>query len=151
MSLDYGLDNIPDWKNACFEQHTGTDEEMAALVKRHTYMGPDWRYADDTKTSLTRLSATTQTLIFATMSVGIGHITEKNAEEFYTRLAMLERVDGAMRRRGGEPMCFTRDEVRAHIGLRTNVFPEESKATFHAKIARALREKIARELREVAS
>ena len=142
MSLNYNLSAIPDWKTACFEELSDTPENMKHLVEKVTFAGPDWRYTDESKTSIERMRVTAQVLIFATMSVGLGSITEKNAEEFYTRLAMLERVDGAYRRdENDKPTFFTREEVRAHIGLRVNVI-DESKAPFHARVARALRERV---------
>jgi hypothetical protein len=55
------------------------------------------------------------------MAIGIHAITEKNWKDFYARLAAEEKLFGARRRTGdGEPLFFTADEVKAHIGLHTN-------------------------------
>lgn len=65
----------------------------------------------------------TETLIWATMSVGINHITEDNWQDFYERLYLYERVTGAklMRgARGDEKNFITPAEVYMHIGLSTN-------------------------------
>lgn len=65
-----------------------------------------------------------EALIFATMGVGINHITEDNAREFYERVSFIEKVNGASRHgwEDGEhvPVYFTPDEIRRFIGLRTN-------------------------------
>lgn len=77
----------------------------------------------------------TETLIFATMGVGIGHITEKNEAEFYARVAVMERLYGPL-------LVATRDgkridrpimpaDIHKRIGLRTNAaFKDESRASF---------------------
>ena len=65
-------------------------------------------------------------LVIATMAIDMGTITEKNWTEFYRRLNALEHLVGAQRRGkndGGEweDIFFTPAEVKAHIGVRTNV------------------------------
>jgi hypothetical protein len=52
----------------------------------------------------------TQSIIFATMSVGIGEITEENVHEFWMRYSIF----------AANPY-FTVEDVRNHIGLKTNV------------------------------
>jgi hypothetical protein len=70
------------------------------------------------------LSPLTQSLIFATMPVGINQITEKNAEEFYTRLNLIERVNGTfLRTADGKDLFITPEDIRKHIGLSTNATP----------------------------
>lgn len=59
----------------------------------------------------------TESIIFATMVVRFGEITEENAPEFYERYELLCVVE---RRKP----FFTSDDVKAHIGLKTNVFPD---------------------------
>ena len=63
--------------------------------------------------------------MWATFAVGINHITEKNADEFFKRTKMVERVSGAYRMKCGEGnkiegVFMTREEVSDLIGLRTN-------------------------------
>lgn len=66
-----------------------------------------------------------QTIILATMSVGMREITEKNYEKFYHRLHLLETVHGSFfweRKRGRMiPKYITKDEVKRMIGLKVNV------------------------------
>ena len=66
-----------------------------------------------------------QTIILATMSVGMREITEDNYGKFYTRLHLLETVHGTFfweRKRGRMlPRYITKDEVKRMIGLKVNV------------------------------
>jgi len=62
----------------------------------------------------------TDVLIWMTMAVGIHTITEDNHKEFYARLHLLEKLNGAMRTEGGKEKLFTLEEVKRRIGLSTN-------------------------------
>lgn len=65
--------------------------------------------------------------IWAAHGVGIPHLTEKNADEFFIRVSFWERVLGAYRmNEKGEDVRFTREDVTRLLGLRTN-------ATAHTK------------------
>jgi hypothetical protein len=66
----------------------------------------------------------TKSLIFATMVVGIGRITEGNAAEFYARLHAFERLNGTYLTEQGKNVYLTPEDVRRHIGLTTNVANE---------------------------
>ena len=63
----------------------------------------------------------TDTLIWLTMAVGLGGITEKNYVEFYARIKFLEKLSGAMAHVGREEYFFTIDDIKRRIGLETNV------------------------------
>lgn len=70
------------------------------------------------------LSAVTHTLIFAGLVTGINEITDKNWPEFYARLNIYERLFGSyLRDKDGNEVVFTPQDIRDHIGLRTNVNP----------------------------
>ena len=131
MSLDYNLTKIADRDTLCWETRTGTPEEMVALVARCTFMGPDWAWTDDKQTSVTRMGVTTHCLLFAGIHVGLSAITEANWQAYF------ESEEG--------PVFFTAEDVKAHIGLSTNV-GHESPAKFNAKVARWHRENAARAL-----
>lgn len=145
MSLNWNLNDIPDHMNTCYETFTGTPEEMAALVERMSFTGPNWAWTAD-KSAVERVSTTAHAIILLSMQVGLGRITEANWREWYTRLAMIEKLYGPMRATSDGPVFFTPDEVRAHIGLRVNV-ADETKAKFNARMARFLREQASRALR----
>lgn len=102
MALHFDLTGITDCDRVVFEEVTAESGE----VER-------------------RLTARADALIWATMFVGIDRITKENAEEFYLRLAIRERVFGALRYRINqkgerEDIRFTLDDIRQHVGLSTN-------------------------------
>ena len=145
MSLDYNLTKIENADTLCWETRDGTPEEMASLVARRTFMGPDWAWTDAAHTRVTRRSVTTHCLLFASIHVGLSAITEKNRQVYFERLSTVEQVLGPFRQSEEGPVFFTAEDVRAHIGLSTNV-GNESPATFNAKVARWHRENAARSL-----
>jgi hypothetical protein len=140
MGLNYRLSDITDYRSVCFERRTfTTDEEREALLASGGFMGPHWGVVNTEPGVVERLTVTTNTLILATMNVGMGHITEKTVKEFYTRLRMQETAFGAYRRDGaGNDHPFTYAEVRAHIGLWTNAGTETNGA-FHKRLTTNLR------------
>ena len=69
-------------------------------------------------------------IVFATMSAGIGHITEKNYIEFFMRCAAASAVSAWPQ----SPDPITLEDVKKHIGLRTNVFPEEARTKWVKRI-----------------
>jgi hypothetical protein len=70
------------------------------------------------------LTPETETLIFLTMSVGMGDITEENAGEFWTRANIVQKLHGPFISRDGKGHLFTVEDVVNHIGLHTNVAKE---------------------------
>lgn len=60
----------------------------------------------------------TEWLIFATMSTGIGAITEATAPEFFARLETLQSMDNTV-----PDGRINAADVKQHIGLTTNVSP----------------------------
>jgi hypothetical protein len=62
----------------------------------------------------------TTALVFMTMGVGMPRITEKNADEFYARVSIMEAINGAVLRGPDGDVFLKREDVRAHIGLGTN-------------------------------
>jgi hypothetical protein len=71
----------------------------------------------------------TQSIIFSTISAGMGEITEKNYIEFYLRVAASDAMSQWPK---GEPI--TLEQVRRHIGLKTNVFPMESRSKWIKRV-----------------
>ena len=72
----------------------------------------------------------TMALVWHSLSTGIGSITEKNADEVYARIELCERLHGpTLRDKDGE-RPITPEDVRAHIGLHTNVGQTTTQATF---------------------
>jgi hypothetical protein len=77
------------------------------------------RQSDDAGTQ--EMNAVTYALVIATMAVGLPGITTKNHREFYARLAVVERLGGPFVYRVDGPRPLTLADVKAHIGLVTNV------------------------------
>ena len=71
-----------------------------------------------------------ETIIFATMPIGLGEITAKNAEEFWYRIDMYQKVAGGLASGPDGPAMIEPGHVRSLIGLRTNVFPASTLAQF---------------------
>lgn len=92
MSLNWNLSKIKNYKTVC-----------------RTTDGGLW----DLKLRRSELHPVTYRLIWGTMAVGIPTITEKNADKFFSRFRIWTKMFD-------EPE-ISRDDVRAHIGLETNV------------------------------
>ncbi len=70
------------------------------------------------------LHAVTHAMIYNTMAIDIGHITEKNWEEVYRRSIIFDLATGRgplIDNKTKENISFTPEDIRNHIGLRTNV------------------------------
>lgn len=76
------------------------------------------------------LNVVTVGLIFSTMTIGMGTITDANAFEFYARTKLAERLYGPTVHQADGTEGFTLQDVLRHKGLRTNVFPQESRSSF---------------------
>lgn len=98
MALHFELTTVPDWETTCY---TGTGADR-------------------------RMSGVTETLIFATMMIGMSRITEANVDKFSLRIAQHQAAAGPLMRGWDEAASefvgvpVTDADVRAHIGLSTN-------------------------------
>lgn len=79
----------------------------------------NWRETclDDTDS----IRPVTEVLIFGTLSVGLGKITESNVAEWVARFAIIEAIDGPSLITPDGPKSVDEDHIAAHIGLKTNV------------------------------
>lgn len=92
----------------------------------------------------------TQSLIFSTMSVGIGKWTDKNIAEVYARIRFLEKHYGAFmferdEKGNRKDYFFTKEDITRRIGLETNVFPAENRRSFISRHVRGFFRDQARE------
>lgn len=121
MPLNASYAEIPDWKNVCYNEDGS-------------------------------LSAITEVLVMKTMMVDIGHVTPTNLDEFVFRVLMIEKVfGGSIVEWRGEPAkpverSLTIDEIRSHVGLRTNVYTEKSRAKWLTSFKRMVVEHFSREV-----
>ena len=81
------------------------------------------------------LNPITGRLIWLTMVVDMGNITDKNADEFYVRTCMLNSHF-----QPGIGEGLTREDVHRHIGLKTNVCNETRKGFLRNRMKRLERE-----------
>lgn len=96
-----------------------------------------------------RMNVVTECLIFATMSVGLGSITEKNWKKFLARMVVLEKIDGAYAKTsdGNPHFVATPENVYSHIGLKCNV-ADITDAAFRKNVFEMLERDIAYSLRD---
>jgi len=106
MSLDYDLTKIQDHKNVCWNPNG-------------------------------KINPITEIIIFMTVGVGIGDLSEENATEFYKRVDIWQRLmSPLLRNNDGTSYYITPEDISDHIGLKTNVFPMETRAQFTNKMWR---------------
>lgn len=75
-----------------------------------------------------------ESLIFSCIPVGIGEITEENHLEWYGRYLQWYAANG------WDDPYLSLSDVKAAIGLSTNVFPKTTDAKFRATMAKKLKE-----------
>ena len=132
MALHWNLKNIKNHEDVCF-------------------------YTDDS--GLKNMEPLTNQFIWLTMIVDIGEITEENATQFYARVSLLEKLNGAfMWEEDNTPYFVTYEDVKKHIGLSTNVYghrkgnkgyhwaAKQAKQVMEDRIKRALREEHEKEV-----
>lgn len=110
--------------------------DVSKIVERE---GRDFVWAptgekDEEGKPLYRLRNIVETMIWSTMAIGIGEITEKNVNEVARRMAIYEQIRGPMRRNAEGGVYYTREEIARLVGLSTNVFPKEPEAQWKRRI-----------------
>jgi hypothetical protein len=116
MSLNFDLREIPEETRTVIAEE---DRPMDGIHKGDRIMSP-----------------VTNALIWSTMGLGIGVINDDTADEFAARLALWQKVNGALLHKpdpegeGWIPVEVTKDDVLAHKGLSTNVFPMERRSSW---------------------
>lgn len=110
MALTWDLGKIKNYEEVCFKKNEDGTETM---------------------------TSETEAMIWATMAVGIGRITDLNAADFYSRIHFYEKVFGSFLisfEDGNRTEHYLTPEiVNNHIGLHTNV-GKETDAAFRTRI-----------------
>jgi hypothetical protein len=126
MSLNWDLMKIDNHETVCWEHIT--DPTRCASIKQNGtggWFAPAWFEEDDGTVKVMRPK--TNALIWMMMNLGCkGVITDKNVDLVVEQVAIWQRVGGAfMGERVNNQMFdvyITEQDVRDHIGLRTNCF-----------------------------
>ena len=104
MSLDWKIDTIENYLEVCW-------------------------VPDPKRPGKKTLNPVTDALIWTTMAVDIGQITEENHEKWFKRLLAWELAVHGERYEvwhpDGSVRPITLEDVHQHVGLRTNVFPQD--------------------------
>jgi hypothetical protein len=79
----------------------------------------------------------TEALIWLTIGIGMGDITEENVDEFTARVMIWEKVRGNYLRLDKEPYYLTRSDIERRIGLWTNA-SRETKAAWNKNMMRLM-------------
>ena len=96
----------------------------------------------------------TETLIWLTMAVDMGEITEENHEEFFTRVSIWETIHGPSMHKWNketeerEPMPMTLEDVERRIGLNTNVINRD-REEWGERLAEILFDRADRKVRDL--
>jgi len=148
MSLNWDLTDIDNHEEVCWD--VVTDQEEADSIRKQGTRGffaPAWHEDDDGNIKV--LNPITNALIWMMMGLGCqGKIDVKNVEDVVVQVMIEQRVAGAplrQREKGGddeekwEDRYITADEVRAHLGMKTNCFGN-TKRRFKERIWKMVRE-----------
>lgn len=93
MAMHFDVGNIKNWKTVC----------------SHPTDSKKWH-------------PVTSALIEKSMSVDLGDINDRNVDEWWYRLRLLQLLDGAeIKFEDGTEIFLTYRDVKMHVGLRTNV------------------------------
>lgn len=141
MSLDYVLDKIENWKEVtrCEIPEDYTADQIRSLMTSADV------FHDDAGNHTHYQNPVTVTLIWATLTVGLPKITEKNFKEFWLRLRVSDILMGypiqVLQEDGStEGRHLTLEEVKQHIGLSTNGCTE-THTKFFSRMIRKLESK----------
>jgi hypothetical protein len=77
----------------------------------------------------------TDALIWATMHVDLGSITEKNVDEWTWRISLYQRLRGPYMKQKDGAFRITRKDIENHIGMITNV-TDKTRRQWIAKITK---------------
>jgi hypothetical protein len=95
--------------------------DYGTIKKSTKVWEPDGTF-DDKGVEMGYMTEVLNTLIWATSSVGLSEITEKNWKDFYTRMKIIGKDRSLLRRdkKGSYTVPISAQEVKDHIGLVTN-------------------------------
>ena len=163
MSLDYSWGKIENWEDVVWLPIPHGEKHWDQKTLEANYRNRSGSYLrededDDTSRFVKYFNPVTNILIWATLDVQIGEITEKNYKEFWMRMVMADAVEGSGRyneyikeKEDWVPRSITIDEVYQHIGLSTNVFPKMSTTKWYNNKLKYVRDAKAAKAKEEAA
>tara|TARA_R110002060_G_scaffold5588_4_gene8693 strand:+ start:931 stop:1410 length:480 start_codon:yes stop_codon:yes gene_type:complete len=121
MGLRFDLSNIPNWENTCYDRiyrAENPDEFEEAKNQKANVMGSAWSLSHD-QTHVIRITPETDALVWMTMGLDLGEITEKNMVEWVFRWHFSSRLSG--RPYGFQKVDDLISALKANMGLSVNV------------------------------
>lgn len=99
----------------------------------------------------TRLNPVTYALVVPfSMHIGMHEITEKNADEWFARIRLVEACyDGGLLTKDGKTVGLTVEDIHAHIGLRMTGTMSYTRAQFMRHLSKDLMPELSRQYRAV--
>jgi len=121
--VNYDLTEINDYTNTCYVDLTQEQYDEIQKEKRMEIMPCPIVKCDD---GYIQMKRKTNTLIFImATTIGFDEINERNYERVFSRINYVEKMNGAYHSAKDfdgkvEPLYFTLDDIKNHIGLKTN-------------------------------
>lgn len=81
----------------------------------------DWETITKSPWDKEKINPVTEALIWKTMAVDLGEISERNVDEFWFRVRLLQMLDGPELQYEDGGVYLTKEDIVAHIGLVSNV------------------------------
>jgi hypothetical protein len=103
MALEWDVRKVNNYETACYSETDEVNDKGEALV---------------------RVNTTTERIVWLTLAIGMGEITEKNYLEFATRVLMYQAVACVENK-------LSVNDIRGHIGLWTNVSNDSRSQFMH--------------------
>ena len=112
MGLSFDLSNITDWKTLCYTKDEDGDSVLAGMTDR---------------------------IIWESMFIGMGTITEENYHRWYARSRLSDCLLSPLM---SHPITITLSDVKAHIGLKTNVYEGETDRKYVYGVWKKMQERV---------
>lgn len=133
MSLDWKITEICDYETLCWKTPQPGELETNTRSFAGRPVTKDGRI----------LNMITHALIWGCLEIGIHEITPHNYEEWYIRYRSARLAYGSA------GVGITVEDVKAHVGLWTNAFPNTTAARFNKALGEILADRVRREMRTV--
>lgn len=124
MALEWEISGIKGFEDLCWIK-----VDKAEWDRLHKGFGPS-AFKKDDDGGLWVQNTVTTSLIFRCAAVGFQDITLENYQEFWARCKVVSQLSGAPIVGPDGDVDFKLSDVRDHVGLTTNCFPNKSPDSF---------------------